>query len=187
MMEKITHKRWTLISTIILLIGAVWIWISIPPAGATTSGKIPAPQTGFLAPDFSLQDMDGNVVTLSDLKGTPILLNFWASWCPPCRREMPAMQNAYNQYKDEGFVILAINSTNQDDIDTASTFVSDLGITFPILLDTYGQASKDYQVRSLPTSFFIDQNGTITDIVIGGPLSEALLRIRIGDLLEKNS
>jgi peroxiredoxin len=97
------------------------------------------------------------------------------------------MQNAYNQYKDEGFVILAINATNQDDIDAASEFISDHGITFPILLDTYGQASQDYQVRSLPTSFFIDQNGTITDIVIGGPFTEALLRIRIDELLESNS
>lgn len=186
-MENIIQKRWPIISFLILLIGAVWIWISIPPAETTTSGKIPAPHTGFLAPDISLQDTNGKIVTLSDLKGTPIMLNFWASWCPPCRREMPAMQNAYTQYREEGFVILAINATNQDNLNAASEFISDHGLTFPILLDTYGQASNDYKVRSLPTSFFIDQNGIITDIVIGGPLAEAFLKIRIDELLEKSS
>jgi peroxiredoxin len=153
----------------------------------TTSGKIPAPHTGFLAPDISLLDINGNEVTLSDLRGVPIMINFWASWCPPCRAEMPAMQNAFEEYADEGFTILAINATNQDNLNSATEFINEHSLTFPILLDTQGQAFNDYQIHSLPTSFFIDLNGIITDVVIGGPLAEALLNIRIKDLLENSS
>jgi peroxiredoxin len=185
-MELFIIKRWTIISLIILLIGATWIWLSIPTTDGTTSGKIPAPHTGFLAPDVQLMDTNGNEVTLSELRGTPIMINFWASWCPPCRAEMPAMQSAYDQYKGEGFMILAVNATNQDNLNAALEFISDHDLTFPILVDTNGKASNDYQVHSLPTSFFIDQNGIITDVVVGGPLAEALLNIRIEELLEQS-
>jgi peroxiredoxin len=186
-MKTFLFKRWNIISIVILLIGAAWIWVSVSPVDSTTSGKIPAPHTGFLAPDISLIDTNGKEVTLSDLRGTPIMLNFWASWCSPCRAEMPAMQNAYELYKEKGFIILAVNATNQDNQNAVIKFISDHGLTFPVLLDTYGQASNDYQIHSLPTSFFIDQNGIITDVVIGGPLAEALLNIRINELLEQTS
>lgn len=181
------HKHWTIISIVILLIGAAWIWISVPTTDYTTSGQIPAPHSGFLAPDINLIDTNGNEVTLNDLRGSPIMLNFWASWCPPCRAEMPGMQNTYDQYQEKGFIILAINATNQDNLKAATEFISDHGLTFPILLDTHGQASDDYQIHSLPTSFFIDQNGIITDVVVGGPIAEALLEIRIIELLERSS
>jgi peroxiredoxin len=177
------QKFWTPFSTLILLLGAAWIWVSAVPEGGMTNGAIPAPQEGFLAPDFSLQTLDGETVSLAELRGQPVLLNLWASWCSPCRAEMPAMQRVYEDYQDLGFVILAVNATNQDRVDSVGAFTAEHGLTFPILLDFDATVSQAYQLRSLPTTFFIDQEGIIQEVVIGGPMSEALLRTRIEKLL----
>jgi thiol:disulfide interchange protein len=93
---------------------AAWIWVSATNPGNTTAGQIPAPRQGFLAPDFSLQDLQGETVTLSELRGRPVLINLWATWCPPCRAEMPDMQEVYEAYQEQGFLILAVNATYQD-------------------------------------------------------------------------
>lgn len=98
---------------------------------------------------------------------------------------MPAMQKAYEAYQDQGFVILAVNATNQDSRQDAVDFAGQYGLTFPILLDTSGEVSSLYQLRSLPTSFFIDRHGVIQEVVIGGPMSEALLRTRVQQLMEE--
>jgi len=169
---------------IILVVALVWLFISADPAGNTTAGKIPAPQTGFLAPDFTLDTLDGDTVTLSDLRGKAVLVNLWATWCPPCRSEMPAIQKLYDEYKDQGFVVLAVNATNQDQVSKIPDFIQEYGLTFPILLDTAGEVSRQYQLRSLPSSFFIGRDGVIQEVVIGGPMAETLLRTRIEKILE---
>jgi peroxiredoxin len=177
------QKFWTPFSILILVLGAAWIWASAAPESGTTNGAIPAPQEGFLAPDFSLQTLDGKTVSLAALRGQPVLLNLWASWCGPCRAEMPAMQRVYEEYQDQGFVILAVNATNQDRVNSVGAFVAEHGLTFPVLLDTDATVSQAYQLRSLPTTFFIDQGGIIQEVVIGGPMSEALLHTRVEKLL----
>jgi peroxiredoxin len=179
------QKHWTLISILILALAAGWIWISAAPPGSTTGGAIPAPAENFLAPDFSLTTLDGETVSLADFRGKVVLLNFWASWCPPCRSEMPAMERVYQDYANQGFVILAVNATQQDSPDAARQFVNEKGLTFPILLDTSGTVSALYRTRSLPTSFFIGADGIIDEVVIGGPMSEALLRTRVETLLSE--
>jgi peroxiredoxin len=173
------------LSALVLIAGAAWIWVSRATPADTTSGKIPLPRQGFMAPDFSLQTPDGQSLRLSDLRGRAVLVNLWTSWCPPCRQEMPAMQRAYAEFQGQGFEILAVNATHQDSLQDAVQFSSDLGLSFPILLDNQGEISQLYQLRSLPTSFFIDREGVIQEVVIGGPMSEALLRIRIQELLEE--
>ncbi|MBC8503947.1 MAG: TlpA family protein disulfide reductase [Anaerolineales bacterium] len=169
---------------LILLLSAAWIWVSAAPEGSTSAGEIPAPQEGFLAPDFTLETLEGELMTLSELRGSPVLINLWASWCGPCRAEMPAMQRIHEKYGDE-FIILAVNATHQDSPNAAAAFVSELGLTFPILLDHDGSVSTQYQLRSLPTSFFVNRDGIIEEVVIGGPMSEALLQTRIESLLEE--
>jgi peroxiredoxin len=185
---KLTRRfhPWTTFSIIILVLGAWWTWASAAPPGGTTTGRIPAPRPGFQAPEFSLQALDGSTVTLAGLRGRPILVNLWASWCLPCRAEMPAMQRLYTDLQDTGFLILAVNATSQDNLPAVEAFVTELGLSFPVLLDTGGQVSAAYELRSLPTSFFIDSQGTIREVIIGGPMSEALLRIRAGQLLEED-
>jgi len=186
-MQLVNQKFLIACSLLILILGAAWIWISIPPPGSTTQGQIQAPQEGFAAPDFTLETYEGQSYTLSEFRGRPVLVNFWASWCPPCRSEMPAMQRVFEDLEEQGLIVLAVNSTHQDNLGEALTFVKIRQLTFPILLDRTGSAGSLYDIRSLPTSFFIDSEGIIQDVVVGGPMSEALLRIRVEEMLAGNS
>lgn len=180
-MQNLIIKYWTWVSISILALSAVWIWISAAPTGSTTNGFIPAPQEGFLAPDFELITLDGDLISLSDLGGKVVLVNFWASWCPPCRSEMPAMQKIFDRYGPDNFVILAVNNTRGDKLVDIENFVIEKNLSFPILLDHNGQVTNQYLVHSLPTSFFIDREGVIQEIVIGG-MNEALLISRFEKL-----
>lgn len=180
-----TQKNQLIFSILILFISAAWVFISKEEPGVTTGGNIPAPQTGFLAPDFTLETLDGESITLSDLRGKGVLVNLWASWCLPCRREMPAMQKIYDLYKDQGFVVLAVNITSQDSLTKAAEFVEEYDLTFPILLDTNGIVAKLYQLRAFPSSYFIGIDGIIQEVVIGGPMAEALLQVRAEQLLQE--
>lgn len=177
-------KYWNLGLLFIFLLGIGWIKISSVTEDSRTANQISVPQVGFLAPDFSLESIDGEPVTLADLRGQAVLLNIWASWCPPCRAEMPAMEIIFQEYQDRGVVILAVNSTVQDQKSAAVDFVNELGLTFPILFDYDGSVSRAYRVEALPTSYFIDKEGIIREIVIGGPMPEALLRQRIEKMLK---
>ncbi len=179
-------QNWTALSTIILLLSAGWIWLSASPSGATTQGAIPVPRQGFQAPDFSLSNTQGEIVRLSSLRGRPVIVNLWASWCTPCKAEMPAIQRVYDQYAEQGLVILGVNASNQDNIQTATQFVEENGLTFPILWDMDGQVSQQYLLSALPTTFFIDGKGIIQEVIVGGPMAEALLAIRVEQLIEKS-
>jgi cytochrome c biogenesis protein CcmG, thiol:disulfide interchange protein DsbE len=169
----------------ILLLGLAWIDISRLAPGSTTSGLVPAPQANFFAPDFTLQTLDGQTVKLSDLRGKAVLINFWASWCPPCKAEMPAIQHIYDDYRNQGLVVLAVNATNQDTFANAQAFLTENNLTFPVPLDVNGEITRLYKINSFPTTFFIAPNGIIREVVIGGPMTEAALRLRVDKLLEK--
>jgi cytochrome c biogenesis protein CcmG, thiol:disulfide interchange protein DsbE len=184
-MKNVFSKYANLIIVFTFFLGSGWIWFSRNPNSANDPVKIPAPQKGFLAPDFSLPDTNGEIITLSELRGQIVVLNIWASWCTPCRAEMPAMQRIFNEKKSQGLIVLAVNATNQDDQASAIDFANEIGLTFPFVFDKTGEISRKYQVRALPTSFFIDQAGVIQKVVIGGPMSEALLKIEIEKLLVK--
>lgn len=179
--RKITFPQWIILSGILLICGAGWIWYSRPIATDTHGGQIAMPHAGFQAPDFELQTLDGKTVKLSDLRGQAVIINIWATWCPPCRAEMPALQKVYEENRNK-VEILAINATNQDSLDTVQEFAQSHNLTFPILLDKNGLVAESYQLRSLPTSIFIDPGGMIQEVVIGGPMSEALLQIRAEQL-----
>lgn len=176
-------KRKTYLPLTVLLISALWIVFSRADPAQVETQSNHVPFTGFYAPEFMVTNTLGDKVSLSDYRGRPVLLNFWASWCSPCRAEMPAMERIYREYKEQGFEILAVNSTAQDSLENAANFVKELGLTFPILFDESGHASIRYQLQALPSSYFIDKHGVIQEVVIGGPMSEALLRIRVERLL----
>ncbi len=113
-----------------------------------------------------------------------MVVNFWASWCPPCKAEMPDLESAFQAHQAEGLVILGVNSTSQDSSDAALAFADAQGVTFPVLLDWTGEVDRLYLVRALPTTFFIDRQGTIRKVVVGGPMSQATLTSTVRDLLQ---
>lgn len=133
------------------------------------------------APDFALQDLDGKTQRLSTYKGKVVLVNFWASWCPPCRREMPSMERLYQKLKAEPFQILAVNQNESFDLVFVFTGQLDPAPTFPLLLDEIGKVPPQWRVQGLPTSFVVDKQGRIAYRALGGrefdhPELEALIR-----------
>ncbi len=121
-----------------------------------------SPRVGELAPDFEFQNPDGQPTLLSDLRGKAVLINFWATWCPPCRYEMPYIQQVYDEWTGKGLVILAINvGENPSQV---RKFMQDYGLSFPVLFDTKQIIAQKYNIRGIPTTFFIDKNGVIQEI-----------------------
>lgn len=135
-----------------------------------------------MAPDFQLQSLDGKELKLSDLKGKKVILNFWASWCPPCKAEMPHFQKFYLDHMNENIEIIAINLTTQEDSKTDIVeFVDDYGLTFPVLLDFNGVLGKTYQAITIPTSYMIDSQGFIRKKIVG-PMNQELLEQVVGNV-----
>lgn len=129
------------------------------------------------APAFSLQTLTGETVALEDYRGKKILLNFWATWCPPCKEEMPDMQKFYEEYKDADFIILAVNvTTTEKNIENITSFVQDYQLTFPIILDEKGEVAHQYELLSYPTSYFIDSDGIIRNKIVGTLSKEVMYR-----------
>jgi peroxiredoxin len=150
------------------------------PAAVGPAGQEVAPRKGELAPDFTLVDLDGNQVSLSDFRGRPVLINFWAGWCPPCRREMPDIVAAYEQHKEEELVVLAVNV--QEPEAEVRDFAVEAKMSFPVLPDSDGAVANLYGVRSLPTNFFINKDGVIAHIFYGGMTRDVLERF-LGKIL----
>lgn len=179
---RFEHQQ--LVSIFILLAGLAWVWVSRIPTDSGSLQPIVAPQESFLSPDFNLTTLSGENFSLSEFRGSPVIINFWASWCPPCRAEMPAFQQVFAEYEDLGLIIAAVNATNQDSLSEASAFASDNNLTFPIPLDKTGSASRSYNLYSLPTTVFIDKQGIIRKIIIGGPIPTALIRVQADKLFQ---
>ncbi|GLY09295.1 redoxin domain-containing protein [Pseudobacillus badius] len=132
---------------------------------------------GDLPPDFSLQTLDGKKVSLSDYRGKKVILNFWATWCPPCKAEMPHMQSFYEKEAEKsGTEILAVNLTSKDNGQaTVADFVKQYDLTFPVLLDEEGAVGEKYQVSIIPTTYFLNTDGTVHQVV-KGPMDEEMMR-----------
>jgi cytochrome c biogenesis protein CcmG, thiol:disulfide interchange protein DsbE len=171
--QALLRPRWSLIIAITLVVGMAWIWVNrVPTVGTSAADSLPAaPVIGHPAPDFTLTTLEGQEFKLSALRGRPVVLNFWATWCPPCRAELPELKSANERYAGQ----VAIVGVNQaEPAATVAKLVLQLGLAYPIPLDQQGDASRSYGVRSLPTTFFIDRDGVIRQIQ-NGPLTEATL------------
>ncbi|HLF71736.1 MAG TPA: TlpA disulfide reductase family protein [Dehalococcoidia bacterium] len=146
------------------------------PAAKNTTGQSPSPTTGRAAPDFLLRTLDGETVRLSDLQGRPVLVNFWASWCAPCRQEMPDIIDAYEAHSAEGFVVVGVNLREADS--RVQVFVDDYGVPFPVGLDRNGEVARTWRIggptQGLPSSYFIDRQGIVRKVVYGTVTGKAL-------------
>ena len=134
--------------------------------GASAPGRAQTFDIGQPAPEFTLTDLAGGTQRLSDYRGKGVLLNFWATWCVPCRTEMPSMERAYRALREKGVTILAV-SLDAGSQAPVEAFVKEFGFTFPILLDSSGASSRAYRVFGLPTSFLIDWNGRLVGREVG--------------------
>ena len=138
-----------------------------PEAAASQTEATPS-----MAPDFTVYDLEGNPVKLSDFYGKPILLNFWASWCGPCKMEMPEIQKFYDKYGQEiHFLLVSVD----DSLDAAKTLISDSSYTFPVYFDTTSVGAYTYGASSIPLTFFIDAQGNLTAYYMGA-MSESILQ-----------
>jgi peroxiredoxin len=168
-----------------LLAALVPLFLNVakPERTAVPEGADIAALTAKPAPPFTLETVDGRTVSLSDYQGQVVLVNIWATWCPPCVRETPRLVRVYEEFKDQGFVMLGVNTTYQDKQEAVSTFVRDQKISYPVLLDTDGAVGTVYGGRLMPTSYLIDRDGKIVVTKVG-EVDEAQLREQIAALLQ---
>ncbi len=149
-------------------------------AGCTPMGSV-GNQEGNVAADFSLATLDGGAGNLRDYRGKVVVLNFWASWCGPCRAEMPDMQAVYSELRDKGLAVVGVNQGESHD--TVTAFAREFGLTFPILFDESQSVARKYGVRSYPTTFIVDRDGVIRNVIVGGPLTRTAIRREVEGLL----
>lgn len=162
-----------------ILIAILVLTLGLVVAGCSPSSQ--GLQVGNQPPGFRLPNLEGRAVALSDFRGKPVLINFWASWCPPCRFEMPFIQEIYEEWSDKGLIILTINIG--ESLSTVKEFMANHGYSFPVLLDTSQKVAQDYDVRGIPTTFFIDKNGALKDIKIGAFSSKAEIEERLRKII----
>ncbi|MBI4498670.1 MAG: redoxin domain-containing protein [Chloroflexi bacterium] len=186
-----TLRRWVVLSVAVAaVLGAIWLLqegsdvpfaaqesasVAYDLAGNPISAPLSpgeGPRVGKPAPDFVLLDLEGRPWQLSALRGKAVVLNIWATWCPPCRAEMPELDALYQKYKDQDVLVLGLNL--REDASAVSRFAKILNLTFPILLDPQGRAIAQYNIVALPTTFFIDREGVVSDINIGALSDKAL-------------
>jgi len=150
---------------------------------ALTPLSLSAQVQGKNAPPFALKTLDGGLDSLSHYAGHPILINFWASWCTPCRSEMPFLITAYQTHQREKLTVLAIDLKDQEgSTKDVSKFVSEFRLPFPVLLDEKGKARRLYALRGVPTSIFVGADGVVR-AVHQGPISEQVLRQRLSEIV----
>ncbi len=167
-----------LIFMLVFVGGSIVVWNNTPLlrgrdaaasralTGAEAASATVTTQMGRgLAPDFTLSSLQGEEIRLSEMRGQVVLVNFWATWCPPCRFEMPAMQEVYETYRKRGFVILAVNF--KEDEAQVRSFVDEFRLTFPVLLDKSGNVAAQYRVVGLPSSYFVDAKGRVQAVRVG--------------------
>jgi len=150
----------------LISVGVMFVIVTNDTTGSAQDySAIPA-KMNYPAPELTLTNLAGNTVSLEDYRGTVVLVNLWATWCPPCREEMPTLQKFYEKYKNDGFELIAINQ--EETLDVVQPFVDEFGLTFPVWLDLEYQAEKEFKTVNLPSSYVIDRTGQVRLLWIGG-------------------
>lgn len=174
--KKTVKKKSNMLLTVV--IGVIFVaLVSLTLVKLNDAHAAKVAEKGQMAPDFTLTSPSGKQVTLSQFRGKPVVLNFWATWCPPCKLEMPTIEKLSQEAAAKGFVLLTVNQ--EEDGGTVQNFLQQNKYDFPVVLDTSGQVSQTYQVSGIPTSVFIDAKGIIRDIHTGTMPEEQLFLSKI--------
>jgi len=160
----------------LLLVGGIW-WQN--RAGRTIP-PVTGPPTGQIAPSFVLDDLTGHPLSSADFAGQVVLVNFWATWCPPCKAEMPDIEQLYRAFQDSGFEVIGVDIEEKPE--AVRAFRDEHGLTFPLVIDPRGSVNPAYHLRGLPTSWLIDRQGILRAVWVG-PLNIEKVRRRIQGLL----
>lgn len=172
-------KRWFAQPLIFLLALAV---LALLGYGVTAKGR--GPLSGGPAPDFTLTLFDGGQLSLSELRGQVVVINFWASWCPPCRDEAPVLERAWRRYRDRGVTLVGVDYMDTEP--AARAYIEEFGITYPNGPDLGSRIARTYRIRGVPETFFITPQGEIAEVFIG-PLSEDRLTAMLERLLAQTN
>lgn len=185
--ERPSRRGWIFGTALVILIGLLALWtLGLRQAGA-------GPEIGQPAPDFTLELYEGGELTLSDLRGQVVLLNFWASWCDPCRDEAAALERVWRDYRDQGVVFIGIDYVDLES--SALEYLAEFDVTYPNGLDKGQRISRAYRIRGVPETFFVDKKGNIAPIFVSGvpqpkkisPITEAELRAGLERLLSDSA
>ena len=163
----------------------VLVWGALNKESATGGSGATLP--GKEAPAFTLESFNEGTVSLADFEGQPVIINFWASWCVPCRQEAPALEAVWQSFREEGLVVIGINQPRSDPEEQARAFLDEFGVTYPNVFDTRGFSAIDYGVSGIPVTFFVDREGIVERRFVGTLTEGSLLLwaeelVRGGDL-----
>jgi cytochrome c biogenesis protein CcmG, thiol:disulfide interchange protein DsbE len=171
-----------LIGTGLVSIGIMFFFLLNNSTASTQDFSAVPVMVDFPAPELTLEDLSGKSVSLKDHLGSVVLVNLWATWCPPCREEMPTLQTFYEKYQADGFVLIAINQEETSDV--VVPFVKEFGLSFPVWLDIDYQAQREFNTMNLPSSYVIDRSGRVRLMWIGG-ISKKNLEKYVPKLIEE--
>ena len=169
-MNKRLRIALVIVSTVVLVI-----------AGCSPSSTPQGAEIGNVAPDFQLPNLDYETISLNELRGKPVILNFWATWCPACIDEMPYLQEIHEEYSDDGLMLLAIDvGESQSQVEK---FLQSNNLSLPVLLDTSGVVAQKYRILNIPTTFFIDGDGVIQEKRIGAFINAAQIEEQLSKIM----
>ncbi|MBA7467409.1 Thiol-disulfide oxidoreductase ResA [subsurface metagenome] len=179
-MNKVPKAILPAILTLVLLLAGCFASPELLD-GESPTAPVEGTQVGNLAPDFQLQNLDGQTVPLSNLRNKPVLINFWATWCSPCRSEMPYIQEIYEEWTDKGLVLLAINIGESSS--EVEEFMQGNNFSFTVLLDTKQDVAQKYNIQYIPTTFFIDKDAIIQYKLTGAFQSKAQIEDKLSIIM----